>query len=131
MWLAHTPHRLSAVTDYALAIGRLSGLMAGYAVIVLIALMARIPVLERLVGADRLSRWHARAGRYTVLLVLVHIASVVWAYARVARVSLPHQTSILLSEYPDVLLAVVAAAVLILVGVALASRRRRSPGGAP
>ena len=128
MWFAHTPHRLSAATDYALATGRLSGLMAGYAVIVLIALMARIPVLERLVGADRLSRWHARAGRYTVLLVLVHIASVVWAYARVARVSLPHQTSVLLGEYPDVLLAVIAAAVLILVGLASVRAARHMLG---
>jgi predicted ferric reductase len=118
MWFAHTPRPLSGANDSVLAIGRLSGLMAGYAVIVLVALMARIPPLERLVGADRLNGWHVRAGRYTLFLVVLHIVTVAWGYARTAQVSLPHQVSILLREYPDVLLAAVGAALLILVGIA-------------
>src|SRR3954463_16116867 len=36
--------------------GRITGLLAGYAVVVLIALMARLPPLERGIGADRLPR---------------------------------------------------------------------------
>ncbi len=128
MWFAHTPHGLSSANDYVLAVARLSGLMAGYAIIMLIALMARIPPLERLVGADRLARWHARAGRYTLLLVLIHIVSVIWGYARSARVSVPDQASILLREYPDVLLAAVGAALLILVGIASARTARQRLG---
>src|SRR4051812_8128858 len=48
--------------------GRITGLLAGYTVIVLLALMARVPALERGVGSDRLARWHAMGGRYTVSL---------------------------------------------------------------
>src|SRR5579875_2291031 len=33
--------------------GRLTGLLAGYGVVVLVALMARIPPIERGIGADR------------------------------------------------------------------------------
>ena len=33
---------------------------------VLLVLMARVPLLERGVGTDRLARWHAMGGRYTV-----------------------------------------------------------------
>ncbi|MGH8962637.1 MAG: ferric reductase, partial [Jatrophihabitantaceae bacterium] len=52
LWFQNTTFQLHAATDYAIAAGRLSGLLAGYAAIVLIALMARIPPLERGVGAD-------------------------------------------------------------------------------
>ncbi|MFJ1709339.1 ferric reductase-like transmembrane domain-containing protein [Kitasatospora sp. NPDC088346] len=61
--------------------GRITGLLAGYAAPVLLLLMARIPALEREVGADRLARWHAFGGRYLVSLVTVHVLTIVWGYA--------------------------------------------------
>src|ERR1700712_4741434 len=65
LWLVHTPDHLVTAADGAIAVARLSGLLAGYAVLVLVVLMARLPTVERAVGADRLSRWHAWEGRYT------------------------------------------------------------------
>ena len=35
-----------------------AGMLAGYGVLVLLALMSRAPVLERQVGSDVLARWH-------------------------------------------------------------------------
>ena len=42
--------------------GRAFGLLAGYGVVVQMLLMARLPLLERGIGADRLARWHATSG---------------------------------------------------------------------
>src|SRR5690349_20170574 len=53
--------------------GRIAGLLCGYACAVLVGLMARVPLLERRVGSDRVARWHAMAGRYTVCLLLAHV----------------------------------------------------------
>src|SRR4051812_15934723 len=50
--------------------GRITGLLAGYACAVLLALMARMPLLDHTVGTDRLARWHAWGGRCTVSLAL-------------------------------------------------------------
>ncbi|NDU71501.1 hypothetical protein GWI34_02520 [Actinomadura sp. DSM 109109] len=58
--------------------GRVTGLLAGYGCAVLPALMARGPALERGVGTDRLARWHAMGGRYTVCLVLAHALLIIW-----------------------------------------------------
>src|SRR5580700_7438367 len=58
--------------DWLTNAGRITGLLAGYAVVVLLALMARVPALERGVGTDRLARWHAMGGRYTVSLAVAH-----------------------------------------------------------
>jgi predicted ferric reductase len=61
-----------------------SGLLAGYGVTVMVALMSRAPALERGVGADRLARWHAKGGRAIVCLILIHgvAATAAWAMAR-------------------------------------------------
>jgi hypothetical protein len=51
-----------------------AGMRAGYGVVVLVGRMARVPALERGVGADRLSRWHSAGGRAIVGLVIVHVS---------------------------------------------------------
>ncbi|MGF7238695.1 MAG: ferredoxin reductase family protein, partial [Frankia sp.] len=65
-------------------VAHISGMVAGYGVVILLGLMSRAPALEQGVGADRLARWHSRGGRAVVLLVLVHAwaAVVAWADGR-------------------------------------------------
>ena len=101
--------------------GRITGLLAGYGVVVLVALMARLPPLERGIGADRLARWHARGGRYTVSLVVAHALLITWGYAVTAHTTVAIQTETLLLSYPDVLAATVGA--LLLIGVGISSAR--------
>lgn len=45
--------------------GRIAGLLCGYACAVVVALMARVPLLERRIGSDRVARWHAMASTGT------------------------------------------------------------------
>jgi ferredoxin-NADP reductase len=94
-------------------------------VVVLVALMARIPPLERGIGADRLARWHSTGGRYTVGLVAAHALLIVWGYAVTAHTGLVSQTSTLLLSYPDVLMATVAGLLLVGVGAVSARAARR------
>lgn len=108
--------------------GRLTGLVAGYAVVVQLALMARVPWLDHHVGTDRLVRWHASGGRYTICLAVAHTALIIWGYAVTAHSGVVGETGTLLTSYPDVLMATVALGLLVLVGVlsARAARRRLS-----
>ena len=105
--------------------GRITGLLAGYAIVVLLALMARLPVLERGLGTDRLARWHAAGGRYTVCLAVAHTLLIIWGYSLTTRTGLVSQTTRLLTGYPDVLMATVALAILVGVGIASARMARR------
>jgi predicted ferric reductase len=120
LWWQNTP-ALSGFGDWLTNAGRITGLLAGYGVIILVALMARIPPLERGIGADRLARWHAMGGRYTVGLVIAHALLITWGYAVTAHTNVIHQTKTLLVSYPDVLMATVAG--LLLVGVGMSSAR--------
>ena len=58
--------------------GRITGLLAGYAIVVLLALMSRAPALERGVGTDRLARLQRMGGRYTVSLAVAHTLLIIW-----------------------------------------------------
>jgi predicted ferric reductase len=120
LWWHNTPS-IHGFGDWLTNAGRITGLLAGYSVVVLVALMARIPPLERGIGADRLARWHARGGRYTVCLVVAHGLLITWGYAVTAHTNVVSQTGTLLTSYPDVLAASVAG--LLLIGVGISSVR--------
>lgn len=62
-------------------VAHIAGLLAGYAAPVMVVLMSRVPRLERRVGSDVLARWHGRGGRLFVVLMLVHVAAAVQAWA--------------------------------------------------
>ena len=120
LWWLNTPS-IHGIGEWLTNAGRVTGLLAGYGVVVLVALMARLPPLERGIGADQLARWHARGGRYVVSLVAAHALLITWGYAVTAHTNVISQTKTLLVSYPDVLMASVAG--LLLVGIGLVSLR--------
>src|SRR3954447_17686577 len=120
LWWQNTPS-VNGLGDWLTNAGRITGPLAGSGVVVLAALMARIPPLERGIGADRLARWHAMGGRYSVSLVVAHGLLIIWGYAVTAHTNVVSQTKTLLLSYPDILMATVAG--LLLVGVGLISMR--------
>ncbi|CAM5661275.1 ferredoxin reductase family protein [Streptomyces canus] len=108
--------------------GRIAGLLCGYACAVLVGLMARVPVLERRVGSDRVARWHAMAGRYTVCLLLAHIGLILSGYAAQDGASLWHETLTVVLDYPEMLKATAGTVILLLVGITSARAVRRRTG---
>jgi len=111
--------------DWLTNAGRLTGLLAGYAIAVVLALMARVPALENGIGADRLARWHSMGGRYIVSLAVAHMLLIIWGYAVTAHAGVVPETWSLLMSYPDVLMATVALGLLVAVGVTSARAARR------
>ncbi len=127
LWLQDAT-TVAGASGWLTGAGRITGLLAGYAVVVQLALMARVPWLEHHVGTDRLARWHASGGRYTVFLALAHTLLIIWGYAIAAHAGVVSETGTLLTSYPDVLMATVALGLLLAVGTvsARAARRRMS-----
>ncbi|GAA0369105.1 ferredoxin reductase family protein [Microbispora corallina] len=124
MWWANTP-AVTGLDGWLTNAGRLCGLLAAYAITVLLALMARIPALERGAGSDVLSRWHSMGGRYVVGLSVAHMLLIIWGYALTDRTDVVSETVTLNLSYPDVLKATVA--LLLLVGIGIISARAVRP----
>jgi ferredoxin-NADP reductase len=117
---ASSPGALLHLADGA----HLAGLLAGYGVLGTLLLMARVPVIEHGIGADRLARWHARAGRYVLSLIVLHAVLAVWAHAtRTATGAVPAVGAVL--GRPGLLAATAGTLLLVAVGVVSARAVRR------
>jgi predicted ferric reductase len=86
VWLAY---RAGAAVWSAATLAHVCGMLAGAGVLFLIMLMSRWPVVERGLGSDRLARWHARAGRLVLLLVIIHAGAALQAWADSRSESVP------------------------------------------
>jgi predicted ferric reductase len=124
LWWSDTP-AVSNFGEWVTNAGRVLGLLAGYGVVVLVALMARLPPLDRGVGTDRLARWHAMGGRYIISLITAHALLIIWGYAITAHTNVVSEAVTLVLDYPDVLMATVAAFLLIGVGIVSARAARK------
>ncbi|MFE4958310.1 ferric reductase-like transmembrane domain-containing protein [Streptomyces sp. NPDC056653] len=125
LWWAGTPS-VAGAAAWLTGAGRITGLLAGYAAPVLVLLMARLPFLERGVGADRLARWHAMGGRYMVSLVLAHVVLIIWGYALTDARGVAGETVDIVFHYPEMLKATFATVLLLgVAGVSARAARRR------
>ena len=66
--------------DKLTSAGRLTGLLGAYLALIQVVLLARLPVLERLVGFDRLTVWHRWNGHAFIDLIIAHVVLTVWGY---------------------------------------------------
>ena len=124
-WQDTTPSSLNNTAALVTAAGRVLGLLAAYLLLVLVALMARIPLLEHRVGSDVLTRIHRALGEYTVSLVLGHAMLIITGYALTAHTNPVSEAVTLELDYPDVLMATAALGLLLWVGIVSARAVRR------
>jgi ferredoxin-NADP reductase/DMSO/TMAO reductase YedYZ heme-binding membrane subunit len=123
---AESAGSLSAPGGIATALGRLTGLLAAYAMVVVVLLVARVPPLERAIGQDRLVSWHRKLGPWPLYLLLGHTVLITVGYARAAHQGVLHQFGQLLWTYPGILAATAGATLLFAAGITsyrLARRR--------
>ncbi len=127
---AETISSLQAPGGLATAAGRLTGLAAAYAMVVVVVLVARFGPLERAIGQDRLVSWHRRLGPWPLYLLVLHGSLITVGYAQAAHDGVLHQFGVLLiaagvlhqfgqllTTYPGILAATVGGVLLIAAGV--------------
>ncbi|GAA0967203.1 ferredoxin reductase family protein [Streptomyces rhizosphaericus] len=127
LWWSDTPSVVGAA-GWLTGAGRITGLLAGYACAILLLLMARAPLLDRAVGTDRLARWHAMGGRYTVSLACAHVLLIIWGYSLESHTGVVDQTTTLVLHYPDLLKGTIGFSLFLVTAIVSARAvRRRLP----
>ncbi|MGI5400184.1 ferredoxin reductase family protein [Streptomyces sp. CA-135486] len=128
LWWQNTAVVHMTTAEWLIGAGRITGLLGGYMIALVVLLMARVPALERRVGSDRVTRWHAMSGRYAISLVVAHVVLTVWGYAVQARTGLVEQTVTVVVDFPEMINAAIGTGLLLLIGFVSAGvvRRRMS-----
>jgi len=97
--------------------GELTGLVGTYLLLVMLVLIARIPWIERVIGQERLVRWHRWLGPWPLLLLTTHAVCITLGYAESDHIGAFRQFAEFLGSYPDVLAATVGLALLLAAGI--------------
>ncbi|TLS45637.1 ferric reductase [Streptomyces montanus] len=130
LWWSNTP-AIADNTSRILNAGRITGLLAGYLMALVVLQMARVPALERRVGSDRVARWHALSGRYTLCLVLAHLVLTMYGYALQAGLGfsgIVQQTIESINTLPDMGKAAIGTGLLLFIGLISTGGIRRMIG---
>jgi predicted ferric reductase len=122
----HSTNPITKTSSIFVDAGDLLGILSGYGVVILVALMARLPPLDKSIGSDRLARWHAAGGRYIITLITGHVVLVYWGYTIKQHNNVLTEIPAIESEYSDVLMATFAWLLLLMVaGLSIRAARRR------
>ncbi|MGW0814396.1 ferredoxin reductase family protein [Streptomyces viridiviolaceus] len=109
-----------------IVLGRLTGLYGALLMAFQLLLVARLPWFDRRIGMDRLTSWHRWTGFCVLWTLLAHVVFITFGYAQPSSTDPLNQIVDLAETVEGVLRAVVALAVLGVVGTfsARAARRR-------
>jgi predicted ferric reductase len=125
LWWQNTAFVRMSTAEWMVGAGRITGLLGGYTIAIVVLLMARVPALERRVGSDRVARWHAMSGRYAISLIVVHVAMTVWGYSIQGGTPVVEQTVTVVVDFPRMIEATIGTGLLLFIGFVSAGAVRR------
>ncbi|MEV6926394.1 ferric reductase-like transmembrane domain-containing protein [Dactylosporangium sp. NPDC051485] len=125
-WLGTKAGSIDTEAELFQGAGRVTGLIAGYLLLVQVILMSRLRWLERWIGARHLGLWHRELGGSVLVTILAHAALITVGYAHADRVGLVAELGTLLTEYPDMITACIAAGMLVCIGLLSIRALRRA-----
>jgi predicted ferric reductase len=116
-WLGTKAGTIDTTAEVFQSAGRVTGLIAGYLLLVQVILMSRIAVLERWIGARHLGLWHRELGGSVLITILAHASLITVGYAYADRVGFVSEIGTILAEYEDMVTAFLAAGMLVCIGL--------------
>ncbi|GAA1568668.1 ferredoxin reductase family protein [Dactylosporangium maewongense] len=116
-WLGTKAGSIDTGAEIFQSAGRVTGLIAGYLLLVQVILMSRLAVLERWIGARHLGLWHRELGGSVLIMILAHAALITVGYAYADRVGFVSELGTILTEYEDMVTAFLAAGMLVCIGL--------------
>jgi predicted ferric reductase len=115
--MAETMAELDKPGGWIIAGARVTGLVGAYLMLISVLLIARIPLIERVVGQDRLVSFHRQLGAWPLVLILIHMVLTIIGYAERYSHTWYGEVWQMCTDYPGVLLAFVGTALITLAGV--------------
>jgi len=118
---AETWSQLQAAGGVAMFLGNLTGLAGTYLALVMVLLVSRIPIVERVLGQDGLLRWHRRLAPWPVSLIVAHVIFLLVGYAEAAHAGIWHEIGTMVGQFPWMVAATVGFGLML--GIAVVSIR--------
>jgi predicted ferric reductase len=125
LWVANRGvQNLGELGSGLTSLGRLAGLLSADLLLIQVLLMARLPIAERVYGQDELARRHRLVGFTSFNLLLVHLVLITFGYSVSSGQNVFLQVWDFVLNYPGMLLATAATALLVMVVVTSVKKAR-------
>ena len=123
---AETWSQLNAAGGVAMFFGGFTGLAGTYLALVMVMLVSRVPVVERVLGQDGLLRWHRRLAPWPISLIAAHVVLLTLAYAQAAHQGVWREVGTIVGSFPYMVEATIGFLLMMAVGlVSIRAIRRR------
>jgi len=109
--------QLHAAGGVAMFLGSMTGLAGTYLALVMVLLVSRVPVVERVLGQDRLVQAHRRLAPWPLSLIAAHVVLLTIGYAQAAHTGAWHEAGVLVGTFPDMLTATIGFALMMAIGL--------------
>lgn len=119
---------LAAPGGLTLLLGDVSAMAGTYLLLVMVLLAARLPLVEAVVGQDRLLRWHRRLSPAPIALLGAHAVLTTLGFAQSGHVGLLSEAASLVTSMAWIFAALVAYAMLVAIAAASIRAARRRLG---
>lgn len=120
--------QLRAPGGVLMFLGSLTGLAGTYLALVMVLLVSRVPVVERVLGQDGLLRWHRSLAPWPLSLIVAHVVFLTIGYAQAAKTGAWHEFGVLTNTFPDMLPATIGFFMMVAIGVvSIRAIRQRIP----
>ena len=121
-----TRHPAHSTGDVLTEVGRLTGLTGTYVALLVVLLAARIPLIEKEVGQDRLIKWHRVTGPYAIWMIVAHFIFITLGYAMTYHAPLWSELwNSLILGMPEMVKGAIGFLLFVFVGVLSYRRIRR------
>jgi len=100
-----------------ISVGRLSGLIGTYLILIVLILIARVPWVEKSLGFDHLVHLHRTIGPLALVLIAIHVLTITIAYAKLDGQNLYSELLSIVTTYSWMIPAAVGFVLLLLLGL--------------
>ncbi len=126
-WFSNSSYLIESknLNDILIAVGRITGLLSAYLIMIQLILISRFSLIEKEYGFDKLNKLHRWIGSFLGFFLVIHPLSLIIGYAGVNETSLFHQFMNFQTAWEDILPATVAFVIIILTAIISLNKIRK------
>ena len=112
-----TKSELDAPGGKSMFLGNVTAMVGTYLALIMLILISRNYIMEKVLGQDQLIHWHRKIGPWPLTLIAAHVVLTTIGYAQAAKTNVFHELSTFISSFPNLLAAIIGFIFMAIAGI--------------
>lgn len=116
-FISVTKSQLEGPGGVAMFLGNVTAMIGTYLALILVVLISRNYLLEKVLGQDQLVHWHKKVAPWSLILISVHVVLTTIGFSQYSKTNVFSQLSSFVNSFPNMLTAIIAFGCMALSGI--------------